>query len=67
MRHEVQRERALRWLPEFGSERHGELYLRIEVHVPEQLSREERELYERLRDAESKAHKTSAGHWWQGA
>jgi len=36
-------------LPEFGSGRHGELYLRIEVQVPEQLSREERELYERLR------------------
>lgn len=36
-------------LPEFGNERHGELYLRIEVHVPEKLSSEERELYERLR------------------
>ena len=36
-------------LPEFGDGRHGELYLRIEVRVPEQLSREERELYERLR------------------
>lgn len=36
-------------LPEFGSDRHGELYLRIEVQIPERLSREERELYERLR------------------
>jgi molecular chaperone DnaJ len=36
-------------LPEFGNGRHGELYLRVEVHVPEKLSREERELYERLR------------------
>lgn len=36
-------------LPEFGNGRHGELYLRIEVHVPEQLSREERGLYEQLR------------------
>ena len=36
-------------LPEFGNGRHGELYLRIEVHVPERLTREERELYERLR------------------
>ena len=36
-------------LPEFGNGRHGELYLRIEVHVPEKLSGEERELYERLR------------------
>jgi len=36
-------------LPEFGNGRHGELYLRIAVHVPEQLSREERERYEQLR------------------
>ncbi len=36
-------------LPEFGSGRHGEMYLRIAVHVPEQLTREERELYEQLR------------------
>ena len=36
-------------LPEFGNGRHGEMYLRIAVHVPEQLTREERELYERLR------------------
>jgi len=36
-------------LPEFGSGRHGELYLRLAVQVPEQLTREERELYERLR------------------
>jgi molecular chaperone DnaJ len=36
-------------LPEFGDGRHGELYLRIEARVPEQLTREERELYERLR------------------
>jgi len=36
-------------LPEFGNGRHGEMYLRIGVHVPEKLSREERELYEQLR------------------
>jgi molecular chaperone DnaJ len=36
-------------LPEFGNGRHGELYLRIEVRIPEKLSREERELYEQLR------------------
>ena len=36
-------------LPEFGNARRGELYLRIEVQLPEQLSREERELYQRLR------------------
>mgnify|MGYP001613279604 CR=1 FL=1 len=36
-------------LPQFGNRRQGAMYLRIEVQVPEQLSREERELYERLR------------------
>ncbi|HXU94177.1 MAG TPA: molecular chaperone DnaJ [Gallionella sp.] len=36
-------------LPEFGSGRRGEMYLRIAVRVPEQLTSEERELYERLR------------------
>lgn len=36
-------------LPEFGSDRHGELYLRIEVQIPEKLTSEERGLYERLR------------------
>lgn len=36
-------------LPEFGNGRHGEMYLRIDVHMPERLSHEERELYERLR------------------
>ena len=37
-------------LPEFGNGRHGEMYLRIAVHVPDQLSHEERELYEQLRE-----------------
>ena len=36
-------------LPEFSNGRHGEMYLRIEVRVPEKLSREQRELYEQLR------------------
>lgn len=52
-------------LPEFGSGRHGELYLRIEVQIPEKLSPEERELYERLRALGDKTSKTAAGHWWQ--
>ena len=38
----------------FGNGRHGELYLRIEVHVPDELGREERELYERLRAVSGK-------------
>ncbi len=36
-------------LPEFGNGHYGEMYLRVDVHVPEKLSGEERELYERLR------------------
>lgn len=36
-------------LPEFGSNRLGDLYLRIGLMVPQHLSKEERELYERLR------------------
>lgn len=36
-------------LPEFGSRHTGDLYLRIEVHIPEKLSSDERELYEKLR------------------
>ena len=37
-------------LPEFGARRRGDLYLRIHVSIPEKLTREERSLYERLRD-----------------
>jgi len=36
-------------LPEFDSERHGELLLHIAVHVPETLTAEERKLFEHLR------------------
>ncbi len=35
-------------LPEFGRKQHGDLYLRLQVRVPQRLSREE-DLYERLR------------------
>ena len=36
-------------LPEFGGKGRGDFFLRIRVEVPERLSAEERELYERLR------------------
>ena len=39
-------------LPEFGSSRHGDLYLRLRVTLPESLSPEQRELYQRLRALE---------------
>lgn len=37
-------------LPVFGSQHHGDLHLRITVHIPEHLSAKERKLYEQLRD-----------------
>ena len=43
-------------LPEFGNSRHGDLYLRIVVQVPERLSCEERELYERFHAIGGKVH-----------
>jgi molecular chaperone DnaJ len=36
-------------LPRFGEKGRGDLYLRIKVHVPERLSAQERELYDKLR------------------
>lgn len=39
----------LKGLPVFGSERRGDLNLRIDLRVPERPGREERELYARLR------------------
>jgi molecular chaperone DnaJ len=36
-------------LPEFGSERHGDMYLQLSVKIPTTLSAEEHKLYERLR------------------
>ncbi len=37
-------------LPEFGSDRYGDLLLSFQLRIPEQLSRKERELYSRLRE-----------------
>lgn len=36
-------------LPNFGGKGRGDLYLRIHLHIPENLSRQERSLYEQLR------------------
>jgi molecular chaperone DnaJ len=41
-------------LPQFGSDRHGDLYVRIRLEVPTRLSGEERELYKWLRSAAGK-------------
>ena len=36
-------------LPEFSGRERGDLYLSLQVHIPERLSREEREFYQRLK------------------
>jgi DnaJ-class molecular chaperone len=36
-------------LPEFDSPRRGDMYVRVQIHIPARLSREEREPYEQLR------------------
>ncbi len=41
-------------LPEFGGKKRGDLYLSVQVHIPEQLSQDERNLYQRLRTLEKK-------------
>lgn len=48
-------------LPVFGARMHGDLNLRIQVHIPEHLSVEEKALYEQLKSM-SKADKK---HWWK--
>ena len=45
---------VLKGLPVFGSERRGDLNLRIDLRVPGRLGREERELYVRLRKLREK-------------
>ena len=42
-------------LPRFQDKGHGDLYLKINVHVPERLSAKERELYDKLRDMGGRA------------
>jgi len=48
-------------LPRFGGKHKGDLYLQVKVHVPEKLGREERELYERLRELAGKSRR----HFWE--
>lgn len=49
-------------LPEFGSERHGDLYLRVAVRIPKSLSQEERSLFEQLRALGKKSGNHQPGH-----
>jgi len=48
-------------LPVFGARMHGDINIRIQIHIPEKLSAEEKNLYEQLRQT-SKADKKS---WWE--
>jgi molecular chaperone DnaJ len=43
-------------LPVFGGRRRGDLYLRLRITVPESLTAEERQLWERLRTFRRKPH-----------
>jgi molecular chaperone DnaJ len=53
-------------LPEFDGRGHGDLNLRIQVHVPETLSAQERELYTQLRALHPANEKNNGTkkHWW---
>lgn len=48
-------------LPVFGARMHGDINIRIQVHVPERLSAEEKALYEQLQQMG----KSDKKHWWQ--
>ncbi|WP_126455268.1 molecular chaperone DnaJ [Sulfuriflexus mobilis] len=48
-------------LPVFGAKMHGDINIRIQVHIPERLSAEEKSLYEQLR----KTDKSDKKRWWQ--
>lgn len=37
-------------LPAFGGRQHGDLFLRIQIHIPDHLSSDERETYQKLRE-----------------
>ncbi len=51
-------------LPLFSGDGHGDLNLRIQVHIPEHLSAEERALYEQLRALAADRRKPGK-RWWQ--
>ncbi|MGE5319694.1 MAG: DnaJ C-terminal domain-containing protein, partial [Hyphomicrobiaceae bacterium] len=48
-------------LPRFGGKGKGDMYLQLKVQIPEKLSHEERELYERLRTLAGKTKR----HFWE--
>lgn len=50
-------------LPNFREQGHGDLNLRLQVHIPEKISAEERALYEQLRALAPGNNQKK--HWWQ--
>lgn len=48
-------------LPPFGGGTRGDLYLRLQVHVPERLSNRERRLFEQLKEAATRKPAAKAG------
>ena len=48
-------------LPVFGAQMHGDINIRIQIHIPEKLSAEEKDLYEKLRQVR----KIDKKHWWK--
>lgn len=48
-------------LPVFGAPMHGDLKIRLQVHIPEKLTSQEKELYKQLRDKIKPGKK----HWWE--
>ena len=48
-------------LPVFGAPMRGDLNIRLQVHIPEKLSAEEKELYKQLREMSKHEKK----HWWK--
>ena len=47
-------------LPVFGAPMRGDINIRLQVHIPEKLTSEEKELYSQLRDKSKQTKK----RWW---
>ncbi len=48
-------------LPVFGARMHGDINIRLQIHIPEKLSAEEKALYEQLKNVT----RSTSKHWWQ--
>ena len=48
-------------LPVFGAPMHGDINIRLQIHIPEKLTAEEKDLYSQLREKSKQPKK----HWWK--